>query len=130
MYSWTDKRGVVHYTDDPGAIPKDQQPKAKKTSGARIETVKNDASRTRGNTRSTSGNVRPPSVEPNQASVPRPQTQAPLPATTAAEEARLAASIRNGESAKARAQPTWTPEMEERLKSERAQLERLQASHH
>lgn len=146
MYSWTDKRGVVHYTDDPSAIPKEQQPRAKKTSGARIETVKNDAQRARAKTGGTSGYTWPRISEPAPAAA-RPETQSPpRSAATSAEEARLAASIRNGESAKARAQPsvnpgschhgncrpdgyTWTPDMEERLKSEKAQLEKLQVGH-
>ncbi len=141
MYSWTDKRGVVHYTDDPSAIPKDQQPKAKKTSGARIETVKNDAPRAR--TGSTSKYAWPRSSAPTPAATPRPEMQVPpRSAATIAEEARLEASIRNGESAKAGAKPsvnpgschngncradgyTWTPDMEARLKSEKAQLEKL-----
>lgn len=141
MYSWTDKRGVVHYTDDPGAIPKEQKPKAKKTSGARIETVKNDAPRAR--TGGTSGYTWPRIAEPAPAAAAHPETQSPpRSAASSAEEARLAASIRNGESAKARAQPsvnpgschngncradgyTWTPDMEERLRSERAHLEKL-----
>jgi hypothetical protein len=86
MYSWTDKRGVVHYTDDPGAIPKNQQPKAKKTSGARIETVKNDAPRSRSHVGTTSGNVSPPSPQPTPAAPPRPQTQSRPPSGASAEK--------------------------------------------
>jgi hypothetical protein len=130
MYSWKDKRGVVHYTDDPGAIPKDQQPKAKKTSGARIDTVKNDAPRTRGQAGSSPGSARPPGPEATQGAVPPPPPQPGAPSATSAQEARLAASIRSAESAKAHAQPnTWTPDREARLRSEKAQLEKLQAGH-
>ncbi|HZX42802.1 MAG TPA: DUF4124 domain-containing protein [Myxococcaceae bacterium] len=134
MLSWTDKHGVVHYTDDPSSIPKDAQSKVKKTSGGRIDTVKKDVPSKGATTTSNAAleKSRPPQAE-TPASRPVP-TQAKTPSGPAPEEIRLEQSIAAAERTKRTAQPavgpsgsTWTPEMEARLRAEKAELQRLQA---
>lgn len=58
VYSWTDKNGVEHFTDDLASIPKGV--KVRTTEGAEISLVESDTVR----------NPRPPSVVPSQPAAP------------------------------------------------------------